>query len=283
MARGSPRDAAQLLGPAGRLAGDLAGVALGAVLAAAAAARRGKAVHPAGAVHRAELIVPGIPGAPPGSTLLSTPARHTAIVRFSRSVGMPRPLPDLLGMSIRVLDCYGPGNDQDLLLVSSADHPLGHFIFLPARDVWQRPYTSSLPYRAGSDSFLLGALADPASPRPDGADELDRLDKAAATGELRFRIAVAAPTGRFRPVATLWVGPRLAPDADALRFNPWITGGGLEPGGWLNRTRRAAYPMSQAAWRTTRRGGGRAQHEAERAVARLRGASEPGAAALGAR
>src|SRR3712207_8159817 len=39
-------------------------------------------------------------------------------------------------------------------------------------------------------------ISDPASPHHDGADELDRLDKAAATGELRFRIAVAAVTGR---------------------------------------------------------------------------------------
>ena len=31
-------------------------------------------------------------------------------------------------------------------------------------------------------------------------------------------------------------------------FNPWNTGGGLEPAGFLNRLRDIAYPLSQRAW-----------------------------------
>ena len=248
--------------------GEAGGVALGAVLAAVAAIRRGKAVHPAGAVHRAELEVTGEPHAPRGSTLLSTAGRHPAIVRFSQSVGLPRPLPDLLGMSLRVLDCYGPGNHQDLLMVTSADHPLGHFVFLPAADVWQRPYSSSLPYRAGTERFLIGALPELDGSRPDGADELERLERAATRGDLRFRLAVAAVRGRFGLVARVHVGARLSPEFDALRFHPWNTGGGLEPSGWLNETRRAAYSMSQAAWGTTGRRGRQAQEAADRALER---------------
>jgi hypothetical protein len=44
--------------------------------------------------------------------------------------------------------------------VTSADYPLLHHIFLLARDVQQRPYTSSLPYRAKDDLFLVGAAPD---------------------------------------------------------------------------------------------------------------------------
>src|SRR3954454_4358947 len=91
------------------IASDVAGWAESGVLAAVAAARRGKAVHPHGAVHRATLRVPGDPAAPRAARLLSEPGEHEAIVRFSRSVGLPRPLPDLLGMSIRVPDAYGAG------------------------------------------------------------------------------------------------------------------------------------------------------------------------------
>ncbi len=69
---------------------------------------------------------------------------------------------------------------QDLLLVTSADLPLVHHIFLPADDVQKRPYTSSLPYRAGADTFLVGALPNADSARPEGKDGLDRLDRAAA-------------------------------------------------------------------------------------------------------
>jgi hypothetical protein len=241
----------------------VAGVAVGAVLALVAAARRGKAVHPHGEVYAARLIVGGMPAAP-AAQLLATAGEHAALVRFSRSLGLPRPLPDLLGMSIRVLDAYGRGLHQDFLLVSSADRPLLHHLFLPANDLQQRPYSSSLPFRAGTQRFIVGALPHEDSPRPAGDTELERVRIAAATGRLRFQLAVAAPMGRFTPVAELHVGPPLPAPADALRFRPLNAGGGLEPVGLLNSMRRYAYPMSQWAWARTRRDGTRTQREAER-------------------
>jgi hypothetical protein len=172
-------------------------------------------------------------------------------------------------MSIRVLAPYGSGQHQDFLLVTSVDRPLLHHVFVPATDVQQRVYTSSLPYRAGGDLFLVGALPDSRSPRPAGESEFDRLDAAASTGRLVFQLAVAPLRGRFRPVAELQVGARLARELDALRFNPWNTGGGMEPAGWLNGARDRAYKLSQAAWRRTRRDGTRLQAAAERELASL--------------
>jgi hypothetical protein len=209
--------------------------------------------------------------APRGATLLDEPGEWPALVRFSRSVGLPRPLPDLLGASLRVLDAYGDGRHQDVLMVSSVDLPVLHHVFVPAGDVQQRPYSSSLPYRVGEKSILLGVTPDPRSPRPAGEDEFDRLARAAATGRLRFGFAVAPLGGRFRRVGTLEVGERLPDTLDALRFNPFNCGGGLEPAGWLNRLRDYAYPLSQAAWG---RRGGRAQ-EQERADRELRAARVP--------
>src|SRR5215213_4123491 len=248
--------------PAG-LAVDLAGYGLGAMLAWVAGLRGGKAVHPAGVVHRARLVIDGEGAAPRGSTLLDEPAAWPVIVRFSRSVGLPRPLPDLLGMSLRVLDAYGPDRHQDVLMVSSVDLPVLHHIFVPAGDVQQRPYSSSLPYRVGGgESVLLGVMPDARSPRPPGDDEFERLDRAAATGRLRFGFGVAPIGGRFRRVATLEVAERLPDTLDALRFNPFNCGGGLEPAGWLNRLRDYAYPLSQAAWGRGERA--RAQERADR-------------------
>jgi hypothetical protein len=205
-------------------------------------------VHPHGVAYAARLVVDGAPHAPEASTLLSRPATHSALVRFSRSVGVPRPIPDLLGVSLRVSDAYGPGRHQDLLMVTSVDLPVLHHLFVPATDVQQRVYSSSLPFRAGDRTFLVGVTPDPASPRPDGDDELDRLDRAASTGRLAFGLAVAPVRGRFRRVATLHVERRLPAEFDAVRFNPFNCGGGLEPAGVLNRLRDYAYPMSQAAW-----------------------------------
>ena len=240
------------------------GTTVGGVLAALAAARRGKAVHPHGVVYSGRLLIAGDATAPRQAGLLTQPAEHEAIVRFSRSVGVPRPIPDLLGMSIRLPGVHGPGRHQDFMLVTSADLPLAHHVFLPATDVQQRPYTSSLPYRAGDDLFLVGALPDPGSPRPSGDDEFDRLDAAAATGRLRFRFAVAAMMGRFTPVGELWIGERLSGELDALRFNPFNTGGGLAPAGSLNGARDRAYKLSQAAWRRTNAHGAELQDAADR-------------------
>jgi hypothetical protein len=252
------------------LADEIAGVAIGAVLGAWAGLRRGKAVHPDGVVHLARLVVPGASAAPRAAGLLVEPREHRAVVRFSRSLGLPRPLPDLLGMSIRVIDAYGEGRHQDFLLVTSADYPVLHHVFLPATDVQHRPYSSSLPYRAGDDVFLVGALPDRRSPRPSGDNEFDRLDIAASSGRLAFHLGVAPLDGRFHRVAELVVGERLGPELDALRFNPFNTGGGLEPAGWLNGARDRAYKWSQAAWGRTREAGRALQREADRELERTR-------------
>lgn len=238
----------------GRLAVDGAGYGLGALLAALAAARGGKAVHPTGVAYRARLVVDGAPHAPRASQLLGRPGEHAVLMRFSRSLGLPRPLPDLLGVSLRVLDAYGTGRHQDFLLVTSVDLPVLHHIFVPATDVQQRPYSSSLPYRAGGETFLVGVVADAGSPQPAGDDEFERLERAAQTGALTFGLATAPVRGRFRRAGTLHVEQRLPRSTDALRFNPFNCGGGLEPVGFLNRLRDYAYPLSQAAW--ARRGGG---------------------------
>ena len=231
--------------PLSSAASDIGGAAVGGVLAVVAAARRGKAVHPHGVVHRARLVVEGTRAAPQAAELLATPGEHQALVRFSRSLGLPRPLPDLLGMSIRVVDAYGPDLHQDLLLVTSVDLPVLHHVFVPARGVDQRPYSSAIPYRAGEETFLIGAV-------PRSREE--------------FALAVAPVSGRFATVARIHIGERLDDELDALRFNPFNTGGGMEPVGVLNGMRARAYPMSQAAWGAAQSGGAAAQQAAERAL-----------------
>lgn len=54
------------------------------------------------------------------------------------------------------------------------------------------------------------------------------------------------------------MGDPLRPEVDALLFNPWNTGGGLEPAGFLNRLRDIAYPLSQRAWGRAGRAGDQA-------------------------
>jgi hypothetical protein len=244
-----------------RVAVDAAGYALGLVLAAVAALRRRKGVHPRGAVYDAELLVNEDGNIVPGTDIFAPGARHRAIVRFSRSLGLPPNLPDLLGMAVRIPHAYGEERHQDFLMVTSVDAPVAHHFFVPVTDPQGRPYSSGLPYRAGETKLLVGALPRRDSPRPDGDDPLDRLAKAAATGTLSFDLAVAGIWGRFRPVGELRVGAPLPPETDALRFNPWNCGGGIEPTGLINRLRDYAYPLSQRTWRRT--GKAREQDAAE--------------------
>jgi hypothetical protein len=170
-----------------RIALDGAGYGIGGALAGLAAARGAKAVHPHGVSYRARVVIDGAARAPHGSQLLSTRGEYSALMRFSRSLGMPRPIPDLLGVSLRVLDAYGPARHQDFLLVSSVDLPVLHHLFVPASDVQQRPYSSSLPFRAGDETFLVGVVSDPHSPRPSGDDEFRATAASGQHGSLDLR------------------------------------------------------------------------------------------------
>jgi hypothetical protein len=231
---------------------DAAGRAHAVTLAAVARARRAKPVHPVGQVYDGVLEITGGAHVPPAATLLASPARHGVLVRFSRSVGLPKRLPDLFGIAIRLPDVHGPGRHQDFLTVTSVDAPLLHHLFVPVRDPQRAPYSSSLPYRAGSRRFLVGVEPMHGSPRPPGRTVDDRLERAAATGQLRFAFSIASLFGRFKPVGELRIGHRPRGDLSGLRFNPWNTGGGLEPAGVLNGLRAYAYPASQAAWLAVR-------------------------------
>ena len=215
-----------LTGPR-RLAVDAAGFAVGGALAGLAALRRGKAVHPHGAVYRAQLVVPHHNGALGRTRLFGTAGSRAALVRFSRSLGLPRPLPDLLGMSVRVLDAYGSGLHQDFLMVTSVDAPVAHHFFVPADDVQQRPYSSSLPYRSGDQTLLVGAVPRADSPRPGGGNELERL----AARRPRDSSCSTSPSPRFGGASDPW--PSFA-WAIRCRLRPMRSGSihGTPAGGW---------------------------------------------------
>jgi hypothetical protein len=141
--------------------------------------------------------------------------------------------------------------------MSSVDRPVLHHLLLPATDAQQRPYSSSLPYRAGAQRFIVGALPHPDSPPRAPADR-------------RRHRSPALPARRGDADGPLHAGGRAArraalpSAADALRFLPLTAGGGLEPVGVRNEMRRYAYPMSQWTWARTRHDGARLQREAER-------------------
>jgi hypothetical protein len=219
-----------------------AGAAL--VFGALSLVRRRRIFHPDGALFTAEFRV--LRGACDTLDwdLLRRARRFDAIVRLSRGAGLPQPLLDHLGIAVRLVNAYGRGRHQDLLLGASNPLPLGRHLLLPARGFTQAWYSTVLPYRLDGRRVLLGAERlvgddvedDPYRVEPDGS------------GAPAWRIMAASLTGAWEPIAELHLLGRL-PDAraDSIRFNPWNTGGGLRPSGLLNAMRDSAYRSSQAA------------------------------------
>jgi hypothetical protein len=222
---------------------------LASLLAAAfrllALLRRGRPLHPVGASYRGRLRITAVARRFAGAELLVPGAGYDALVRFSRAAGLPEPLPDGLGVAVKLPNAYGPGRAQDFLVTSSADLPLARRALYPGRSFLHRSFSSALPYRVGGRRVVTVLRPRP-GPWPRTGRGLADLAAAAATGELVFDLRLAGSLGRSRTVGVLTVGEPLGPaDSEALRFNPWTTGPGIDPVGRLNRLRRPSYPGSQ--------------------------------------
>ena len=220
-----------------------AGPAVAAGFNALAALRRRRSLHPTGVGFQGWLRVPNDSPPRPGVPLFQAGATHPAVIRFSRGAGLPEPLPD----------AHGPGIDQDLLLTSSTDRPLLRRLLFPARSFVRGAFSSALPYDLGRERVVLVLVPVPTRAgrsagqvgrrRVGGA--LAELGAATADG-LSFELRTARSLGRSQPLATLTAGPALsAGQTEALRFNPWTTGPGIRPSGWLNLLRDPAYRASQ--------------------------------------
>ena len=223
-----------------------AGPAFAAGFYALATLRRRRSLHPAGIGYEGWLRVPDEPPARPAVPLFQAGTTHPALLRFSLGAGLPEPLPDALGVAIKLPDAHGPGRDQDLLLTSSTDRPLVRRLLFPARSFVRGAFSTALPYDLGDDRVVLLLVpAHAGDGRRVVRGALAEL-RAAAVDGLRFELRTARSFGRSQALATVTVGPPLPDDqTEALRFNPWTTGPGIRPAGWLNLLRDAAYQASQ--------------------------------------
>ena len=203
-----------------------AGLLLGGMFFVIAKLRGGrKALHPDGTVHRGLLRRHGSSVAT-GVSWIDEPGEDDVTVRLSRSVGLPQPLPDILGVAVQVPTAPGHG---DLLLAGTGTGRLGRFLPHPRRRYDTGAYCSFFPYRTPSGPLLLGAMAA----EPAGA----------------FQLAWARLTGTWHVFGTL----ELAPDPGAgrdgeLSFDPVLHEvPGLHSYRWAAQLRRFAYAASRRA------------------------------------
>ena len=222
---------------------DTVARATGGLFKALSAARGKRAFHPHGVVFEAT-FTPYVRSAKTGVELLDGGERR-ALVRCSRALGLPEPVPDILGFAIRFPDAYGPGAHQDLLTVTSFDAPLAHHALVPATGFFERPYSTLLAFRLPEGIRLFGVL--PLGSGPALGPRLEQIAEAAERGTATFELALSPLNGRFDGVGMIVLGERLPrAEGERLRFNPQYSGGGIRPAGPLQGLRDPAYRGSQA-------------------------------------
>ena len=200
--------------------------------------RGARAVHPRGIVMRASWCPAG------GSILSGSPllaGRKPALMRLSHGIGLPPSIPEVVGLAIKVLDVYGPGQDQDLVLISSRRSYLGRRLILPGHDLAKVVMSSVLPYEvAGVGRRLILARARAGSPSVAYAEVI----KGGPERMPVFEVRLGRADGPM--LASLHAEEVVAPDlGESTCFNPWHTGPELQPRGVLNHIRRPTYPASQ--------------------------------------
>jgi hypothetical protein len=179
-----------------RVIGAVPGALLGAAAGVGAAVRRTKPLHPRGRVGDGVLHVLA-PRPELGVPLLAEAGDRSCVVRWSRAMGLPAPLPDFEGLALRFADEQGGG---DVLLASTGTGRVDRHLLLLRSPGQHGPQSTLLPVESAAGPLLLCA-----TPADDGHPPE------------RFRVAVAVGSGDWQDVAALTV----AWGSDVpMRFDP---------------------------------------------------------------
>lgn len=206
---------------------------LGVPLAALARRRHGKPMHPRGVVRRAVLERTG--STPSwGVPWLDEPGQEEGVVRLSRGAGLPPPLPDVMGLALRV---PGPdGEPVELLLSSTGGGRLSRLLPAPRRNP-ATVYGSIMGYRTDAGTLRLSAVAERTARR--AGEDLEE--------ELVFVLAAARGPGPSRPFARLTLGAEQPPGDPDVRFDAVLhPPPGMVADGPMARLRAPAYAMARA-------------------------------------
>ncbi len=213
----SARDAAV------RAASSAGGQVLRVATGMLAARPTAKPLHPRGSVVRGTLHRVGARDGT-GSAWLDHVGDDPVLVRQSRAVGLPSPLPDIFGLAVRV-PAEG-GTHGDLLFASTGLGRLTRFVLTPARSPYGRPMTTLLPCRTPAGAVLLSAVFH---------------------DETRVALAWAVRSGAWHRFADLLLHDDPVDEPDLpLSFDPVRNVlPGLEPYDWVRRLRAPAYATAR--------------------------------------
>ncbi len=205
-----------------------AGDVLGALFGAVARVRDAKPLHPRGTVHPAVLRRHGS-RRHWGAVWLDEPGEERGLTRVSRSLGLPAPWPDVLGLSLRFPGRAGAVHD--LLLATTGLTKPTRYLLLPRRDPGSATYSCLLPYRTDDGGLVLLAARPVRRPR--------------SPQELAFELCAAEPLGQWEPFGEVAVST--ASELPDVSFDPMRNPlPGLVLPGPLATLRQSAYVGARA-------------------------------------
>jgi hypothetical protein len=146
----------------------------------------------------------------------SPPAAEIAVsARVSRSLGVPSPLPDVIGLALRLAAPTGPA---DVLLASTGFGFPSRFWLALQRSPSRARFTTLLPYRSTRGPVLLAARTIEPENLPTA---LPACAAALENTTWRLRLYSATPTGPWHPFAILELGRAAGSPLDTPdRYDP---------------------------------------------------------------
>lgn len=235
--------------------GRAVGVLSSPLIRAGSALRHARVFHPDGLTCRAE-VTP----LPVRRELAPVAARLTgsALVRLSSAFWRrTREWPDLLGLSLRLHSggdvTEAPSSDDQDLLFATLRRPwtLGFALLTTdTHDFLHNDYYAVAPFEVeglGRAQLRVTSLRTEA----EGDSRDARIKAALAADRARFRIEVCSDggesAGQWTPLAELRLVEEVTVDPATLRFQPFRTGRGFKPVGFLHSLRLPTYRHSQEA------------------------------------
>jgi hypothetical protein len=229
---------------------EAAGRAFAGLFRVIKAVRPGRPIHPRGTGLTGELIRTGTPGVSSGMDWLDSPGTDIVEARFSRSVGLPSGLPDVLGLALRVRasdrgargaaasggasESALGGGVADVLLSSTGWQFPGRFLLQPKLDVPSATLTTLMPYRGQKGPVLLGLRT---ISLPGGS---------VTSGEWVLGLYWATPAGAWRQCGELRLRAGSEPADTPLRFNPLENQPpSAQAYAWTHRLRERSYRAAQ--------------------------------------
>jgi hypothetical protein len=184
--------------------------------------------------------------APPGDGLPIEDAAGV-VARISKGLGTPGPVPDVIGLAMRLPALPLGATPWDILLASAGTSTAGRVLGVRPVLRWTDQTMSSLmPLRYDGGNWWLSARMSTATGT--FGVSLESVRDRLRIGRIDFDIEQACGAEAFRPLARLTVGAVIAPDeAHDVAFDPVLhtaPGVRLVPT-WLSAFREQAYERSR--------------------------------------